>query len=373
MKKKFLGLSLGIILALNPILNTNFTPNIAYAAIDQAKLDRLDTSVLEREIKAAKYLINNMPNIIRGDRKKRLEDLIKNSENLIVRINNYKASLAVNDNLNIRVKNIIRENLDKRNDSFTVNINSYTTNQQIQSWFLETAKEDWYFFYSMYGKTNVKTKYDPKKTKGNKIYIDSAIFTVSYREDPMIDDQIESFANEWVNQNIGASDSDYEKTKKIHDFIVKKNQYNRGDSYDKSGGFSIYHPSSILYGNGGVCNAYATLFDKLATKSGLDVRYATGHSKKNGEPHIWNMVKIDGTWYNIDATWDDPTITFNEGYVQNLGDFVIYDYFLKSDTDIQKSRTIDDNPDRPKSYSTLNTGLTNTTIQKIDGEYRVVN
>lgn len=372
MKRKIFGLSLAMVLATNPIINTNLNINTAYAAIDQAQLDRLDTTKLERQIKAAQYLIDNMPNIIRGDKKKRLEALIKDSEDLIARINKIKANYAVNDNLNIRIKNIIRDNLDRRNTQFTVSVKAYTSNQQIQSWFLETAKEDWYFFYSMYGKTNVKTKYDPNKTRGDKVYIDSATFTVTYREDPVVDNQVEAFANDWVKQNINAYDSELEKTQKIHDFIVTKNQYNRGDSKDISGGYSIYHPASILYGNGGVCNAYATLFDKLATKAGLDVRYATGHSKKTGEPHIWNMVKIDGNWYNIDATWDDPTITFSEGYVENLGDFVIYDYYLKSDGEIQKSRTIDDNPDRPQSFSSLNTGLANTTIQKVGDTYRVV-
>lgn|GEM_PF-1110960 len=372
MKKKIFGLTMAMVLAINPIINISAPANTAYAAIDQSQLDRLDTTNLERQIKAARCLIDNLPNIISGDKKKRLEELIKNSEDLIRRINKLKASQAVADNLNIRVKNIIRENLDKKNTQFTININSYTSNQEIQSWFLQTAKEDWYFFYSMYGKANVKTKYNSKKSKGDKVYIDSATFTVTYREDPVVDDQVENFANEWVRQNINDYDSDLEKTQKIHDFIVTKNQYNRGDSKDISGGYSIYHPASILYGNGGVCNAYATLFDKLARKSGLDVRYATGYSKKNGEPHIWNMVKVDGNWYNIDTTWDDPTITFNDGYVENLEDFIIYDFFLKSDGEIQKSRTIDNNQDRPQSFSTLNTGLTDTTIQKVGDTYRVV-
>ena len=23
--------------------------------------------------------------------------------------------------------------------------------------------------------------------------------------------------------------------------------------------------------------------------------------------HAWNLIKIDGEWYHIDVTWDDPT------------------------------------------------------------------
>ena len=31
----------------------------------------------------------------------------------------------------------------------------------------------------------------------------------------------------------------------------------------------------------------------------------TGTAKGGG--HAWNQVKVDGTWYYIDCTWDDPT------------------------------------------------------------------
>lgn len=42
-----------------------------------------------------------------------------------------------------------------------------------------------------------------------------------------------------------------------------------------------------------------------------------------GGPHAWNIVQIDGEWYHVDTTWDDP-IPNREGYVR-------YEYFLKSD------------------------------------------
>lgn len=372
LKNNFIAAGLILALGVGGAVTLPVSSHVAYASSIEDKIKSLDTSQLEIQVSAAKYLLENFPKTVNKQTRAKLEGEVKRAEGLIAKANELKARYKSNDNLNIRVKNLIRPNLAKRNEEFTISVKGYTTNEQIQDWFLETAKEDWYFFYSMYEKANISTKYNPKKTQGNKMYIDSVTFNVKYRASGDIDRQIDTYTTEWVNSNILSSDSNYDKALKIHDFIVTKNQYNRGDNSDMSGGYSIYHPASIIYGNGGVCNAYATLFDKIATKAGLEVRYATGTSKKTGEPHIWNMVKIDGNWYNIDTTWDDPAVGFSDGYVVNIEDFVIYDYFLKSDADIEGSRIIDNDPNRPVSVMTMNTGLQKPTIQKIGGEYRVV-
>ena len=44
------------------------------------------------------------------------------------------------------------------------------------------------------------------------------------------------------------------------------------------------------------------------------------------------MVQVDGTWYQIDVTWDDPI-----GSKQNLR----YDYFLISDKKMCEDHIID--------------------------------
>ena len=349
------------------------TTNPAYAITNEELAANLDPSPLEYQVAAAKYLLENFPNTVSGKARKKIERLLVESEEILKEVYDFKRKYGSKDNTNIRVKNQIKANLDKRKESFTVNVNSYSNNQQLTNWFLETAKEDWYFYYSMYDKASVSSKYNPSKSNGEKFYVDSATFNVKYRESNQSEAMVEDYANQWVGQNISSSDSDYQKVLKIHDFIVKQNFYNRGDSKAMSGGYSVQHPASILFGNGGVCNAYATLFEKLGTKAGLDVRYATGYSKKTGEAHIWNMVKIDGNWFNIDTTWDDPTITFSEGHIENIEDFVIYDYFLKSDNEILESRTIDEDINRPQGLATMNTGLKKSVIKEIDGKYRVVN
>ena len=31
--------------------------------------------------------------------------------------------------------------------------------------------------------------------------------------------------------------------------------------------------------------------------------------------HIWNLVELDGAWYHLDATWDDPVASDGKQYL----------------------------------------------------------
>lgn len=110
--------------------------------------------------------------------------------------------------------------------------------------------------------------------------------------------------------------SDYEKVKKIHDYIINL------ASYDTSGKKSSAY--NLLFDKSAVCEGYALVAYRLFMEAGLPSRIISGRG--NGEPHAWNIVKVDGKWYNIDVTWDDP--------VNSKGKQILrYDYFLKSDKD----------------------------------------
>ena len=42
--------------------------------------------------------------------------------------------------------------------------------------------------------------------------------------------------------------------------------------------------------------------------------------------HVWNLLKIDGQWYHMDVTWDDP--------VPDQPGIVIYTHFLMTDSEL---------------------------------------
>ena len=51
-----------------------------------------------------------------------------------------------------------------------------------------------------------------------------------------------------------------------------------------------------------VCSGFAYAYKYIADLAGLEVLYVTGILNSASEYHAWNMAKVDGKWYFIDAT-----------------------------------------------------------------------
>lgn len=357
---------LALVIATFAVTNTS----TSQASSFEDRVLSLDTEKYMQTIKLGKSYLNNKNLKIEASKREKLESLIDSSEAIIKKLREIQDQiLQKRRKQTSKIKDPIRSNLKNRNTYFTIGVNSYITNNDISKLFLEVAKEDDYFYYSQYGTARITTSIDPKRSKDGKSFVEKANFDISYRSDLATEYEVRDFIRKWTEENIGENDSDYLKVKKIHDFIVRKNNYKP----DPDGGeYSIYHPSSILFGQGGVCNAYANLFELMASKAGLDSRIVTGRSLKNGEDHMWNMVKVDGDYYHIDTTWDDPVIDFSLGEIENLEDFIIYDYFLKSDEEIKKSRTIDEDKNRPKAEESYYYSPDNSKIEEVGGTYWVV-
>ena len=118
-----------------------------------------------------------------------------------------------------------------------------------------------------------------------------------------------------VVKSLGLSGcSEAEKIKKIHDYICKNVVYHNDGTW---GCHSAYY---ALEEGKAVCQGYATLFYALGIQAGLKVRCVSGTS--NGQPHLWNIVRMGKSWYNLDATWDDQSgkISYRY-YLKSNGDF----------------------------------------------------
>ena len=134
----------------------------------------------------------------------------------------------------------------------------------------------------------------------------------------------------WVNARLAEliTDpmTDTEKVKAIHDYIVANFEYDvytnsskKASDYDDES-FTAY---GLVKNGYGVCEAYAELFCLMSTYANIPCYPVTGYY--GGGKHMWNKVKIDGKWRNIDCTTDDP-IPDSKGRV-------LYTYYLMSDKD----------------------------------------
>lgn len=69
----------------------------------------------------------------------------------------------------------------------------------------------------------------------------------------------------------------------------------------------------VINRGAGVCSNYAELFAEMCEKAGIEAKYIEGSAKglgyKKGDfvagnaNHAWNVVKVNGKWHLIEATW----------------------------------------------------------------------
>lgn len=118
-------------------------------------------------------------------------------------------------------------------------------------------------------------------------------------------DRVFAKVDSWVAE-IAEEATLFEREKKAHDIVCANTEY-RVSIYDQS----MY--GAVMEGQA-VCAGYTKLFSVLMNANGIDTLGIVGSN------HAWNKSYIDGTWYNIDTTWDDTG-----------GNGISYSYFNRSD------------------------------------------
>lgn len=129
---------------------------------------------------------------------------------------------------------------------------------------------------------------------------------------------VETETDPWMNDAL--------KAKQLHDWLIRHCEYSNGES-----GMPGSWPNSTFLSYGinirgegvgeAVCSGYATAYSMLLAAADIE------SYRIHGSGHEWNVVKIDGEYYQIDTTWDDPRLLFTPaGYEKPIE----YTYFMKS-------------------------------------------
>ena len=103
-----------------------------------------------------------------------------------------------------------------------------------------------------------------------------------------------------VDQANTLCQTDLEKVFYVHEWLVQNIAYDREHLSDNVQ--DDHNLRGALLEGTAVCDGYAKTYALTLRKLGITGVLVT--SKDIG--HAWNMVELDGNWYQVDCTWDDP-------------------------------------------------------------------
>lgn len=153
------------------------------------------------------------------------------------------------------------------------------------------------FVHPFNSSNNIKLTYGGDYTLGitvNKAYKDEEI------------EKINEIINKVIEEKITNSTPTKEKIRIIHDYIIDNTEYDKLKYENKND--TTYHSNTaygVLIEGYGTCNGYADAMAIFLDKMNI-INY-----KISNDEHIWNLVYLDGTWYHLDLTWDDPISDMN--------------------------------------------------------------
>lgn len=220
------------------------------------------------------------------------------------------------------IKECIRTGFQNFNTEIDISVYKYSQDDfSLVGEMINDIKEEPDMFYFSVSSLKCSLKYDED---GNIIL--SKILT-EYENDPESVEVLKAEYNQKCDQiikdNIKDDMTDLEKALKLHDYLVLNSIYDTDNSIeDLNGGYSAY---DIIVNNNGVCKGYAQAYKQLLEKAGVESIVVISEDMVHG----WNLVKIDGNWYHVDVTWDDP--------VPDTPGRVNHAYFMLSDQAISKA------------------------------------
>ena len=133
-------------------------------------------------------------------------------------------------------------------------------------------------------------------------------------------DMVKYVLNNIITSQMSLTDKIYE----VHKWMVNNIQYDTT--------YSKYHAYNALIEGSAVCQGYAEAFALFMDELGVPCKMITGNANNGSgtQSHAWNAVQINGGWYYIDVTWDDPLMSGHSNYPD--GSNRSHEYYLVTET-----------------------------------------
>ncbi|WP_458121278.1 transglutaminase domain-containing protein [Paenibacillus sp. Z6-24] len=246
----------------------------------------------------------------------------------------YAASSQVTVNNSTDVTSALYNSLMNRDAEITLLYKGSTSGLKamLQNSFENALEKDPYTQYILdsYGLSWRQNAYSARVT-----------VTMNYRETTAQTGYVKNKVKQILSNIVSSSMNDHEKVKAIHDWVV------RNVKYDET--YTRYTAYEALHDGTAVCQGYALLTYELLKEAGVQNMIAEGTA--DGELHAWNLVNLDGKWYHLDTTWDDP--------VPDQGNDVQTTYYLLTDSQMKQDHKW------TKTYPAANTTYHSTLDQLI--------
>ena len=142
-----------------------------------------------------------------------------------------------------------------------------------------------------------------------------------------------------IADEAAAQEDTYRTVKYVHDRIVDTTRYDTASmQLISSGNSEGFIPAATAYGclvqQKAVCSGYSAAFQLIMNKLGIACGRVNGKRATETGAHQWNYLCLDGEYYFMDLTWDDP--------IRDDGtDTRTYEYFLISDDDLSRTHSVD--------------------------------
>ena len=183
---------------------------------------------------------------------------------------------------------------------------SFAAAENLKSLYLEGSDTLWKT-YTFFADPDLTVYYQPGgMTEEEVVYYsqneDRESFPAYVAEGSETDDDKTTLADkvaEVVTEVIKEGMTDREKATALHEWIVTHAYY----SFDYSS------PNGVLIHGTGLCESYARAYKLLLDEAGISSVLVEGYAINDegvADAHMWNKVMIDGVWYHVDCTWDDP-------------------------------------------------------------------